>query len=286
MRSSIPGSGHSSRGRRRHGGAIVGAAILLLLTLAGVAGPWLAPHDPVAQEIPQRLRGPSRSRVLGTDHLGRDVFSRIIYGSRISMLVGLSAVLLGGVFGCASGLLGGYLSGWADRVIVPLVDVFLCFPTLLLALAFIAILGSGLTNVILAIALAIWPSVARVARGEAIRLRERDFVEAARACGAGNLRILRRHILPNALGPLSVILTMGVATAILSEASLGFLGLGVPPPNATWGRIVGDGMGYMRTAPWAITFGGMTISLAVLGLNLLSDGLRDLFDPTVSATTG
>jgi peptide/nickel transport system permease protein len=221
---------------------------------------------------------------LGTDHLGRDVLSRIIYGSRISLLIGLSAVSLGGVFGCTLGLLGGYLGGWTDRAVVPLVDVFLSFPTLLLALAFIAILGSGLTNVILAIALAIWPTAARVARGEAIRLRDQGFVEAARACGASNLRIVRRHIFPNAQGPLLVILTLGVGTAILSEASLGFLGLGVQPPIPTWGRIIGEGTGYMRTAPWVITFGGLAVFLAILGLNLLSDGLRDLFDPTVGAT--
>jgi peptide/nickel transport system permease protein len=300
MRSSIPGSGYKlsvepqplrrrrsllgPRGLRRHGGAVVGAALLLLFALVAATGPWLMPQDPFAQEIPQRLRAPSRAHLLGTDHLGRDVLSRIIYGSRISLLIGLGAVFLGGVFGCTSGLLGGYLGGWTDRAVVPLVDVFLCFPTFLLALALIAILGSGLTNVVLAIALAIWPTVARVARGEAIRLRERDFVEAARACGADSLHIVRRHIFPNAQGPLLVILTMGVGTAILSEASLGFLGLGVQPPVPTWGRIIGDGVGYMRTAPWVITFGGMAIFLAILSLNLLSDGLRDLFDPTMEAT--
>ncbi len=263
----------------RHRGATLGLAILATLAVVALAAPWLAPRDPLAQDFTQVLKGPGRAHLLGTDQLGRDILSRLIYGSRASLLVGSSAVLLGGAIGTGAGLLGGFFGGWVDRGVVGAIDVFLSFPTILLALAFVAILGSGLANVIVAIGLAVWAGVARVIRGEAIRLREQDFVTAARGVGAGDAHILRRHIAPNVIGPLIVVLTFDVGTAILTEATLGFLGIGVPPPTPTWGRVVSEGRDYLRIAPWAITFGGLAISITVLALNLVGDGLRDLLDP-------
>jgi ABC-type dipeptide/oligopeptide/nickel transport system permease subunit len=258
----------------------VGLALLALLGLVALAAPWLAPRDPLAQDLSQQLAPPRLGGFpLGADHLGRDVLSRIIYGTRASLLVGLSAVGLGGIAGGGLGLVAGYFGGWPDRAISMVIDAFLSFPTLLLALAFIALLGSGLTNVVLAIALATWPGVARVMRGEVLRVRELDFVTAALAGGAADPRILRRHVLPNAWGPFAVVVTLSVGTAMLSEASLGFLGLGVAPPAPTWGRIVGEGAGYMRTAPWAIAFGGLAISLAVFAVSILGEGLRDAVTP-------
>jgi len=269
----------------RHRGAVVGAVLLAVFSLTALFAPAVAIQDPLAQQISQRLEPPSRAHPFGTDHLGRDILSRLAYGSRISLLVGLAAVSMGGIVGSVAGLVGGYFGGWADRAVVLAIDVFLTFPTILLALAFVALLGSGLFNVILAIGMAVWPGVARVVRGTAIKVREYDFVEAGRALGATDLYVLLRHITPNILGPLVVMLTFEVGAAILTEASLGFLGLGIPPPTPTWGRIVSEGRDYIRTAPWAITFGGAAISLTVLALNLLGDGLRDALDPTLRQGT-
>jgi peptide/nickel transport system permease protein len=269
---------------RRHPGLTAGAGILAAVVLVGLAAPLIAPYDPLAQDLTRRLAAPSRDHLLGTDHLGRDLLSRLVYGTRISVLVGMGAILASAVAGGTLGLIGGYFARWPDRAVVTLVDVFLSFPTFLLALAFVAVLGAGLTNVVAAIALAMWPGVARVVRAGVVDVRGQDFVEAARSAGAGDLRILRRHILPNAHGAATVVLTLSVGTAVLSEASLGFLGLGVAPPTATWGRVVGEGVAHMRTAPWAVLSGGLAIGLTVLGLNLLGDGLRDLLDPTFRGT--
>ena len=265
----------------QHPGAVVGLSILTILVVVAIAAPWLAPRDPLSQDFTLLLKPPGVGGMLGTDHLGRDILSRLIYGSRISMLVGLGAIAIGGTVGTFAGLVSGYFGGWADRLVVSVSDIFLSFPTILLALAFIAVIGSGMINVILALALAVWPGVARLVRGEVIRLRELQFVEAARAIGAADLTILLRHLFPNVLSSLIVVLTFDVGAAILTEASLGFLGLGVPPPLPTWGRIVSDGSEYIRIAPWAITFGGLIISGAILALNMLGDGLRDIFDPTL-----
>ncbi len=275
----IPAARPSARRHRR-----IATGLVLLLALAPVAlcAPWLAPRDPLAQDLPRLLSAPRWGDYpLGTDHLGRDLLSRLVYGARVSLLVGLSSVLLGGLVGCALGAIGGYFGGWPDRTVGLLIDAFLSFPALLVALAFIALLGSGLLNVALAIALATWPGVARVMRAEALSVRERDFVMASRANGATETHILWRHVFPNAWGPLLVILALSVGTAILAEASLGFLGLGVPPPAPTWGRIVGEGIGYVRIAPWATMFGGLAISLTVLAVNLLGEGLRDTLDPAL-----
>lgn len=269
----------------RHTGAMVGASVLMLLLVVALGAPWIAPRTPLEQDINQRLMPPSREFPLGSDHLGRDILSRLVYGSRVSLLVGLSAVILGGVMGSTLGMVGGYFGGGIDRTVTSLTDTFLSFPTLLLALVFIATLGSGVANVILAVGLSVWPGVARVIRGEIIKLRQREFVEAARVIGASDGYVLWRHLLPNALGPLLVVLTFDVGTVILAEASLGFLGLGIPPPAPTWGRIVSEGRGYLRIAPWAMVFGGTAISLTVLALNLVGDGLRDMLDPTLQRTS-
>lgn len=264
----------------RHGRIAVGCGLLVTLVLAALGAPSLAPRNPLAQDLSRQLTAPSLpSTPLGTDHLGRDLLSRLLYGARTSLLVGGASVGLGGLLGGTLGVAAGYFGRWTDAVISLLTDALLSFPTLLLALAFVAVLGSGLANVVAAIALATWPGVARVMRGEVLRVRALDFVTAALASGASELRILWRHVLPNAWGPFAVVITLSVGGAMLSEASLGFLGLGVPPPAPTWGRIVGEGIMHMRTAPWAIAFGGLAIFLAVLAVSLLGEGLRDALTP-------
>jgi ABC-type dipeptide/oligopeptide/nickel transport system permease subunit len=265
----------------RHPGAAVGLVVLACLGIVALGAPRIAPRDPLAQDFTKLLTGPAPGHPLGTDHLGRDILSRLVYGARVSLAVGLGAVLLGGSIGTTAGLIGGYFGGWPDRFVIAATDMFLSFPTILLALAFIAILGSGTSNVVLALALAVWPAVARLVRGEVIRVRELQYVEAARALGVADATIVLRHVFPNIMSPLVVVLTFDVGTAILTEAALGFLGLGVPPPLPTWGRVVSEGRDYLRIAPWAITFGGLLISATVLALNLLGDGLRDILDPTL-----
>jgi len=270
----------------RHRGAVVGMMVLGALVVIAVGAPWIAPRDPLSQDLTKRLHPPSREFPLGSDHLGRDLLSRLIVGARVSLSVGVSAVLLGGLIGATVGMLGGYFQRRIDGLVISVTDTFLSFPTLLLALVFIATLGTGVPNVILAVTLSVWPGVARIVRGEVISLRQRDFVEAARALGGSDLHVLWRHLLPNALGPMLVVLTFDVGTAILAEASLGFLGLGIPPPLPTWGRVVSEGREYLRIAPWAMVSGGVAISLTVLALNLVGDGLRDVLDPMLTHRRG
>lgn len=268
---------------------IVGVLVLLLVLVSAVLGPLLSSHDPTSQNLPLRLRPPltseegregSRSHhILGTDHLGRDVTTRLFYGGRISLLVGLSSVALAAAVGLLLGLLAGNFGGVVDSVIMRIVDLQLAFPFILLALAIVALLGPSLRNIIIVFAITSWPIYARTVRPMALSIREKEFIEAARAAGAGHARVIFRHILPNVASPLIVIASFEVAKMVIMEAAMGFLGLGVPPPTPTWGNMLADGRDYIRTAWWLTTFPGLAIMVTATGINLLGDALRDIFDP-------
>lgn len=262
-----------------HRSFLFGSVILVLLVVVVVAGPTLAPRDPLAIDPAIRLQPPNRVHLLGTDHLGRDLLSRILYGARYSMAVGVSAIAVGVVIGWIVGSFSGYSRGRTAIVLGGLIEIFLAFPMELIALAMVSITGAGLPNVILAISLSVWPRIARVIRGEVLRVRELEFVEAARGLGATTNRILGRHVLPNVLAPMIVALTFYVGAAILVEAALSFLGLGVPPPTPTWGNIANDSRKYLVTSPWGMMFSGAAVGITVLSLNLVGDGLRDFTDP-------
>jgi ABC-type dipeptide/oligopeptide/nickel transport system permease subunit len=263
----------------------VGGAILALLFVCGVGAPWLAPHDPQAQTLEDRLKPPrwhengSRAYFLGTDNLGRDMLSRIIYGSRISLIVGAATVIFAGLLGCVLGALAGYFGRSVDEVVSKISEIFLAFPFLLIAIAIMAFLGQGLVNLIIALMLSRWVQYCRVVRGEVLSLRERDFVTAAKALGGKDYYILFRHVVPNTIASITVIATFAMAVVIISEASLSFLGLGVPAHIPTWGSMLSEGRSYINRAPWLTIFPGMAIFITVFGINLLGDGLRDIFDP-------
>ncbi len=263
----------------------VGGSILLLLLVCGLAAPFLAPYDPQEQMLEHRLRPPdwggqgSGPHWLGTDNLGRDILSRIIYGSRISLLVGATTVIFAGFLGCSLGSLAGYFGKLTDEVISKITEIFLAFPFLLMAIALMAFLGQGLVNLILALICTRWVQYCRVVRGEVLSLRERDFVVAARALGGRDFYILLRHVVPNTLASVTVIATFAMAIVIIAEASLSFLGLGVPPSIPTWGSMLSEGRVYMYRAPWLTIFPGIAIFVTVFGINLLGDGLRDILDP-------
>jgi len=265
--------------------ALVGAVILCIVIVTAVAAPLLAPHDPQAQDLASRLRPPawsakgSPANLLGTDHLGRDILSRIIYGSRISLLVGIVTVLISGAIGTALGLLAGYYGGKVDSAIMRIADIQLAFPFILLALSVMAVLGTGLKNVIIVLSLTGWVMYGRVVRGEVLALREKEFVEAARALGNRDRRVILRHILPNVVTTMIIMATLEVARVIIAESSLTFLGLGVEPMIPTWGGMLSDGREYLSSAWWVATFPGLAIMFTVLGINLLGDWLRDTLDP-------
>ncbi|MEK7783412.1 MAG: ABC transporter permease, partial [Candidatus Binatota bacterium] len=263
----------------------VGGLILLLLLVSGLAAPLIAPYDPQEQRLEDRLQPPSWSAggrgsyLLGTDNLGRDIMSRVIYGSRISLLVGASTVLLAGFLGCFLGAVAGYFGDMTDEVITKVTEIFLAFPFLLLAIALMAFLGQGLVNLIVALMLTRWVQYCRVVRGEVLSLKERDFVVAVRALGGRDFYILLRHVVSNTLASVTVIATFAMAIVIIAEASLSFLGLGVPAHIPTWGSMLSEGRSYMYRAPWLTIFPGMAIFITVFGINLLGDGLRDILDP-------
>ncbi|MFK4443077.1 peptide/nickel transport system permease protein [Caballeronia udeis] len=259
--------------------AWIGVTMLLVIVLAAVFAPWLAPHDPLQQNIAYRLDPPSADFWLGTDSYGRDVLSRLIYGSRISLLVGFLAVLIAMVIGSSLGILAGYLGGWFDQLVMGLVDVLLSFPTLLLGLMVAAMLGASLENLIVAIAITEIAPFVRIARAPTIALKQRDFIEAGRALGFGPLRLMGVHILPNMASDVIVLASLWMAAAIRTEASLSFIGLGVPPPVATWGSMIREGFNNILDAWWLIVFPCVAILLTVLALNLLGDALRDALDP-------
>jgi peptide/nickel transport system permease protein len=262
------------------GGLIVG-----LVVVAAVAAPLLATSDPIDQDLTVVLKPPfwredgSIRHPLGTDHLGRDVYSRLVYGARISLTISVLAALLGAAVGVGAGLVAGYLGGRVDAVIMRIVDLNLAFPLILLALAVVALLGASLRNLVIVMAITTWMIYARVVRGLTLALREQELVQAIRALGAHDARIIARHILPNVLPSVMVIWTLEVARVILMESALSFLGLGVPPPTPTWGRMLAEGRDYLTVAGWISIFPGIAIMVTVLGINFLGDGLRDLLDP-------
>lgn len=267
--------------------ATFGALVFILFVLIAILAPVLAPHDPALQDLKRRLAPPvglgledaSAAFPLGNDNLGRDILSRLLVGSRVSLAVGVSTILLASSVGSLLGAVAGFYRGLLDNVVMRLVDVWMAFPSLLLAIAFGAALGPGLGNLVLALSLTIWVVYCRVVRAEVLSIRERDYVLAARATGAGDLRIILRHILPNILAPIMIISSLQMGTVIIAEASLNFLGIGVQSSVPTWGGMLSDGREYMRQAWWLATFPGVAISIVVLGVNLLGDGLRDTLDP-------
>lgn len=261
-----------------------GLAMTLLLAGVALFAPWLAPHDPAAQDLPQRLLPPSPAHWMGADQLGRDILSRVLYGARISMLVGASVVLGSGLLGLVMGSLGGYFGGWFDRLVnVVLINAFLSFPGILLAIAFAAFLGPGLGKVVLALTITGWAGYARLARAQVLKVKEMEFVLAARSLGASAPRILLRHLLPNILQPVLIQATIGMASAILAESTLSFLGLGVLSPVPSWGAMLNDARSHLFDAPHMVVFPALAVMTAVLAFNLLGDALRDWLDPRTRA---
>jgi peptide/nickel transport system permease protein len=266
---------------RRTGGALlsIGTAILVVVAVVAIVGPALTPFDPSAQELPIRLARPSLAHPFGLDELGRDILARVLAGARISFLVGLVVVTVSASVGTMLGAIAGYFGGAIDDVISRVIDVLLAFPGLLLAIALVAVLGPNLRNVLFALAIVGWVGYARLVRGQVLRAREFEYVQAARALGASTSRILWRHVIPAALPAVVVQATLGMAAAIIGEAALSFLGLGVQPPTPSWGSMLNDGRGHLLDAPHLTIFPGLAIALVVLGLNFVGDGLRDLTDP-------
>lgn len=259
--------------------AIIGIVIVILFLLMALLAPWLAPHHYRDQDRQSILEGPSFQYPLGTDRTGRCILSRIIYGSRISIMVGFVAVGIGVFIGVILGSIAGYVRGWVDYIILGFIDITWSFPTMLLGIALTAILRPGLRSVIIALGIVTWPQYARVIRGQFLTLREKEFVEAARALGIKDLGIMWYHILPNAIAPVIVVATMGMATAILVEATFSYLGLGAQPPQPSWGAILSAGKDFMYLQPWMSIAPGVAIMLLVFGFNLLGDAIRDAFDP-------
>jgi len=255
-----------------------GIAMLTLFTLSALFAPLLAPHDPLRQNLDEDLVSYSIEHPLGTDKLGRDILSRMIYGARISLLVGCATVALSLAIGFALGSLSGYFGGWVDQSMMRLVDILMAFPGILLAIAFTAVLGPGLDHVILALCLIGWTTYASLVRGEILALREREFIHAARALGCGPRRIILRHLLPNLLPPLLIQATFGLAAAIVAEGSLSFLGLGVEPPTPSWGSMLNDGRQFLLVAPHLTSYPGLALMLTVLALNLVGDAIQDQLD--------
>jgi peptide/nickel transport system permease protein len=257
----------------------VGIVIVVLTAAAAIVGPWAVPYDPSAQELPRRLEGPSLAHPFGLDELGRDILSRILTGARISLLVGISVVGVSATLGMLLGATAGYVGGRLDDIVSRVMDVLLAFPGILLAIALVAVLGPSLGHLILALSVIGWVGYARLVRAQALRVREFEFVQAARAIGAGPARILSRHVLPTALPAVVVQGTLGMAGAIIAEASLSFLGLGVQPPTPSWGTMLDAGRSHLFDAPHLTIFPGLAIAIVVLGFNFLGDGLRDRVDP-------
>ena len=263
---------------KRNPMAVAGLAIIVLLLLVAAFAPVIAPFDPIAQALDRRLLPPSSTNWFGTDALGRDIFSRIVYGTRITLVIVLLVVVTVGPFGLLIGAVSGYFGGWVDRLLMRITDVFLAFPRLVLALAFVAALGPGIVNAIIAIAITTWPPYARVARAETMVIRNQDYIEAMRLQGASRLRIIWKHVVPMCMPSLIVRTTFDMAGIILTAAGLGFLGLGAQPPMPEWGAMISAGREQIFDQWWVATFPGLAICVVALGFNLLGDGLRDVMD--------
>ena len=258
---------------------VIGSIMVLIVILIAVFAPFLSPYDLDAMNMNNALKTPSAEHLLGTDQYGRDLMTRIFYGARISLIVGFISVFFSMVIGVFIGLIAGYYRGWVDSLIGRIIDVFLSFPVLLLAIALVAVLGGGTVSVIISLCLVSWTRYARVVRSSVLGIREEEYVLAAKTFGASNMRILFKYIIPNALAPIIVVATLGIGTAIVSEATLSFMGLGVQPPTPSWGYALSFGLRYMRTAPHMATIPGLAIMFTVLGFNLLGNGIRDITDP-------
>lgn len=259
--------------------AICGLAVIVVLVTSALLAPWVAPYDPSKMDVRARLQGPSLKHVLGTDNFGRDIFSRIVYASRISLVIGFVAVGIGAVFGGITGAVSGYFGRGLDSLLMRVMDVLLSIPQIILAIAIVGAMGASLLNLMIAVGISVLPRYARLVRASAMSLRDLEFIEAARAAGASDLRIILQNIIPNCMAPLIVLSTLGVAQAILSAATLSFLGLGIQPPTPEWGSMLSDGRQFLRNAPHITIFPGLAIVIVVMALNMLGDGLRDALDP-------
>ena len=279
LRATVPTRRLARLARKKPLGAVAALIVLALIAMAALAD-VIAPYDPLRSDPSAVLAAPSRDHLMGTDNLGRDIFSRLIHGSRISLAVGIGAVILGTFVGTAVGLASGYAGGWFDLVTQRIVDAWLAFPTLIFVLTVIAALGPGLRQTIFAIGIGFIPFQSRIVRSSVLSLRERDYVEAARTIGAGNLRIVVRHILPNLMPTVIILSSISVAAAVLAEATLSFLGVGVPPPAPAWGSMLsGTARAYFLSAPWFFIWPGVFISVTVLSWNIAGDAIRDIMDP-------
>ena len=263
----------------RSGGLAVGLMLVVAMALVALLAPWVAPYDPDAQDVLMKLEGPSAEHWFGTDAFGRDVLSRVIWGARVSLFVGTVATLAGVLIGTAIGIVSGYYGGIVDKLITAATDVLLSFPQLIMGLILVAVLGPTLFNLILAITITAVPAFIRVARGSTLAMKERDFVDACRALGFGDLRIMFLHVLPNIMDEVVVMGSLWLAAAIRTESTLAFIGLGVPPPTATWGGIIREGFDNLLDAPWLSIFPSLAILVVMIALNLVGDGLRDATDP-------
>jgi peptide/nickel transport system permease protein len=275
----------TKRRLRRNKGALISLAFLVILAAAAILAPALAPYDPLAVAVEEQLLPPSSEHWAGTDLFGRDIFSRLLFGARVSLLVGVVAVVIAAVPGLILGLIAGYHGRWIDGLIMRVMDMMLAFPGILLALSIVALLGSGLPNAMIAVGIASIPNYTRLVRGSVLVTKRKQFVRAARAVGCRSWRIVFRHILPDIFAPVLVLATLDLAWAILNASSLSFLGLGAQPPAPEWGSMLNEGRGYLRQAPWITAAPGLAIMLTALSVNLLGDGLRDALDPRMRTRT-
>ena len=269
----------AARRLRRDPAAVAGLIIILVLIVVAIAAPWITPYDPNDQSFRIKLKPPGSEHWLGTDEFGRDVFSRILIGTRVALYVGIVPVIAAMIIGVTLGLAAGYYGNRVDQVVMRLIDILLAFPWLLLAIGIMAVLGPGINNVVIAVAIVYIPAFARIVRGSVLSIKEKEYIEAARAMGQPNPRIITRHVLANAWAPIIVLATLSIGQAIIYAAGLSFIGLGTQPPNADWGVMLSSGREYLRDAPWLGFFPGLAILITVLAFNLFGDGLRDALDP-------